>query len=264
MNAALEASLRSAARVLRQARHVACLTGAGVSAESGVSTFRDAESGLWSRFDPQLLASQEGFAANPGLVWQWYMHRLSAVEGAAPNEGHHALALLEQFAPNFTLVTQNVDDLHERGGSRHVLHLHGRITRFRCNVCGFEHDLLPKERRATLPPRCISCGGAIRPDVVWFGEALPPRVLDRAWHASERCDLLLVIGTSGVVYPAAHLPLVAQQRGATVVEINPEQTPITERADIHLQGRSALLLPRLLELAAEHGGEKVKEKGETS
>jgi NAD-dependent deacetylase len=263
MNATLAASLDAAARLLRQAKHITCLTGAGVSAESGVSTFRDAASGLWSRFDPQLLASQAGFAANPGLVWQWYMHRLTAVEGAAPNEGHRALAQLEQLAPHWTLVTQNVDDLHERGGSRHVLHLHGRITRFRCNVCGFEHDLLPKERKATLPPRCISCGGAIRPDVVWFGESLPGRVLDKAWHASERCDLLLVIGTSGVVYPAAHLPLVAQQHGATVVEINPDSTPISERADIHLQGRSALLLTRLLEQVAEQGG-GVGKVGETS
>jgi NAD-dependent deacetylase len=244
--------LAQAAHMLRQAKRIVCLTGSGVSAESGVATFRNAENGLWSRFDPQRLASQEGFAANPGLVWQWYMHRLTAVEQAEPNAGHRALAELEQRAPHFTLVTQNVDDLHERGGSRHVLHLHGRINRFRCNVCGFDHDLLPAEHRATLPPRCLACGGVVRPDVVWFGEPLPARLLDKAWQASERCDLFLVVGTSGLVYPAAHLPLLARQRGARVIDVNPEVTSISEQADVHLAGRSGALLPQLLaQLATE-------------
>lgn len=242
------AHLAEAARLLRQAKQIVCLTGSGVSAESGVATFRDAQSGLWSRFDPQQLATQEGFAASPGLVWQWYMHRLSAVEQAQPNLGHKALAALEQRLPHFVLVTQNVDDLHERGGSRRVLHLHGRINRFHCNVCGFDHELLPAERRATLPPRCFSCGGAVRPSVVWFGESLPARVLDKAWRASERCDLFLVVGTSGLVYPAAQLPLLAKQYGSTLIDINPETSPISEQADIHLAGRSGVLLPRLLEL----------------
>lgn len=241
-------SLADAARLLRQAKHVVCLTGSGVSVESGVATFRDAESGLWSRFDPQQLATQEGFAANPGLVWQWYMHRLAAVEKAQPNLGHKALAELEHRLPHFLLVTQNVDDLHERGGSRRVLHLHGRINRFHCNVCGFDHELLPTERRATLPPRCFSCDGPVRPSVVWFGEPLPTRVLDHAWRASERCDLILVVGTSGLVNPAAQLPLVAKQHGATVIDINPEANSISEQADIHLAGPSGVVLPRLLEL----------------
>lgn len=244
----IEVPLEAAARLLRQAKRIVCLTGAGASAESGVATFRDSKEGLWSRFDPQVLASQEGFAANPGLVWQWYMHRLMAVEYAQPNSGHRALAEFEQHWPAFTVVTQNVDDLHERGGNRHVLHLHGRITRFRCNVCSFEHELLPSEKRATRPPRCLSCGGAVRPDVVWFGEPLPGRVLDKAWHDSERCDVFLVVGTSGVVYPAAHLPIIAQQHGAAIVEINPADTALTERADVHLPGRSGVLLPRLLQL----------------
>ena len=248
---ALASGLADAARLLRQAKHIVCLTGSGVSAESGVATFRDAESGLWARFDPQQLATQEGFVANPGLVWQWYMHRLSAVEHAQPNSGHEALAALERRSPNFVLVTQNVDDLHERGGSRHVLHLHGRINRFHCNTCGFDHDLLPAERHATLPPHCFSCGGAVRPSVVWFGEALPARVLDSAWRASEHCDLFLVIGTSGLVYPAAQLPLLAKQHGAAVIDINPEVTPISEGADVHLSGRSGALLPRLLALLDE-------------
>lgn len=241
-------ALSAAASLLRQARRIVCLTGSGVSAESGVATFRNVENGLWARFDPQRLATQEGFAANPGLVWQWYMHRLDAVEQAQPNPGHSALAELEHRLPVFTLVTQNVDDLHERSGSRHVLHLHGRINRFHCNVCGFDHDLRSSERRATSPPRCIACGGAVRPSVVWFGEPLPHRLLDKAWQASERCDLFLVVGTSGLVYPAAQLPLLAQQHGAPIIDINPEVTPLSEQAEIHLAGRSGALLPRLLEL----------------
>jgi NAD-dependent deacetylase len=247
-------ALADAARLLRQAKQIVCLTGSGVSAESGVATFRNVGTGLWSRFDPQRLATQEGFAANPGLVWQWYMHRLAAVEQAQPNPGHRALAALERCAEHFTLVTQNVDDLHERGGSSHTLHLHGRINRFRCNVCGADHELLAAERRATLPPRCYACGGAVRPSVVWFGEPLPGRILDKAWQASERCDLFLVIGTSGLVHPAAQLPLLAQQRGARVIDINPERTPLAEQADIHLPGRSGTLLPLLLELLAEAVG----------
>ena len=151
MNEKLEVPLEAAARLLRQAKRIVCLTGAGVSSESGVATFRDTEDGLWSRFDPQMLASQAGFAADPGMVWQWYMDRLMAVESAQPNDGHRALARLEHRTPAFTVVTQNVDNLHERGDSQRVLHLHGRITRFRCNVCSFEHELMPAERRATRP-----------------------------------------------------------------------------------------------------------------
>ncbi len=251
MNEKLQVPLEAAARLLRQAKRIVCLTGAGVSSESGVATFRDTDDGLWSRFDPQKLASQEGFAANPGMVWQWYMHRLMAVESAQPNEGHRALAGLEHSTTAFTVVTQNVDNLHERGGSQRVLHLHGRITRFRCNVCSFEHELMPAERRATRPPRCLSCGGAVRPDVVWFGEPLPARILEKAWHESERCDAFLVVGTSGVVYPAAHLPIVAQQRGACLIDINPVATHISERADVCLPARSGVILPLLLQLMAE-------------
>lgn len=240
--------LAAAAQLVRQAKRITCLTGSGVSAESGVATFRNVETGLWARFDPQRLASQEGFAANPGLVWQWYMQRLEAVEQAQPNPGHSALAQLESRLPSFTLATQNVDDLHERSGSRQVLHLHGRINRFHCNICGVDHELRNNERHAPVPPRCIACGGPVRPSVVWFGEPLPSRLLDKAWQASERCDLFLVIGTSGLVYPAAQLPMLAQQHGASIIEINPEVTPLSQQAEIHLAGRSGALLPLLLDL----------------
>ncbi len=236
-----------AAQALARAQRVVCLTGAGVSAESGVATFRNAQTGLWSQFDAQQLASQAGFAADPGLVWRWYMDRLQTLEQTRPNPGHWAMAQLEQRIPTFTLVTQNVDDLHERAGSRSVLHIHGRITHMRCNICEFVHSLQEAERTQTMPPLCWQCGGYIRPDVVWFGEALPARITDLAWRATERCDVMLVVGTSGVVYPVAQLPLLAQQRGATVIDVNPDCTPISELADLFLQGTSGEILPQLVQ-----------------
>lgn len=248
--------LAQARQTLAAAQRIVCLTGAGVSAESGVATFRDAQTGLWATFDPQRLASQAGFAADPGLVWQWYMARLDTVEQALPNRGHLALARLAALTPTFTLVTQNVDDLHERSGSQTVLHIHGRITHFRCNACNREHPLQPDERRHKLPPSCLACGGLVRPDVVWFGEALPSRVVEIAWREAERCDVMLVVGTSGVVYPVAQLPLVAKQAGAIVIDVNPDCTPISEIADFFLQGPGGVLLPALvgaLSADSEHG-----------
>lgn len=238
--------LAQAALLLTNARHIAVLTGAGVSAESGISTFRDAQSGLWSRFDPQQLASQEGFAADPGLVWRWYMHRLAAVEAAAPNPGHLALAALERQAPIFTLITQNVDDLHERAGSARPLHLHGHITRFFCNDCRAPYALHPEDRTAPMPPVCTVCSGYIRPGVVWFGELLPEEEMRAAWRAADACDLFLVIGTSGVVYPAAHLPVRARRHGAAIIEINPEPSDISPMADLRLRAPSGVALPQLL------------------
>jgi NAD-dependent deacetylase len=243
--------IEAAARLLARAQRVACLTGAGVSAESGVATFRDAQRGLWSQFDPQQLASQEGFAADPGLVWRWYMARLEMVESAQPNAGHRALAQLESLAPSFTLVTQNVDDLHERAGSRNVLHLHGSILLFRCNECSAGYGLRREERTAEMPPTCPVCGGMVRPNVVWFGEGLPAQTSNRAWLASERCEVMLVVGTSAVVYPAAQLPFVAKQRGAAVIDVNPEPTPISQIAGLFLQGRSGKVLPQVVERVAE-------------
>lgn len=235
-----------AGQILYQAQRVVCLTGAGVSAESGVATFRDSQTGLWSRFDPAQLASQAGFVADPGLVWRWYMERLATVEQVAPNPGHYALAQLEQRLPQFTLFTQNVDNLHERAGSQTVWHLHGSITRFCCNRCTREHTLLPAERAHPLPPCCQHCGDLVRPAVVWFGELLPQAILQRAWQAVERCDVFLVVGTSGVVYPAAQLPFTAQQFGAQVIDVNPEPSSISHLADLFLQGQSGSLLPQIV------------------
>ena len=240
-------SITAVATHILAARQLACLTGAGVSAESGVPTFRDAQRGLWAKFDPEELASQAGFAADPGLVWRWYMSRLRMVEEASPNPGHVALAALEMLVPEFTLVTQNVDDLHERAGSRSVVHLHGNIARFRCNRCRADHLLQADERTAHEPPRCRRCGGNVRPDVVWFGEMLPRQAIDRAEQAVSDCDLLVVVGTSGVVQPAALLPHRARESGAVVIDINPAHGATAEIADLFLQGESGVILPRLVE-----------------
>jgi NAD-dependent deacetylase len=246
MTTILDTEILRTAHLLSKAQRVVCLTGAGVSAESGVATFRDAQTGLWSKFDPRQLASQEGFVADPGLVWRWYMERLALVECAQPNPGHVALAQLEMRSSSFALFTQNVDNLHERAGSRNVLHLHGTISRFYCNGCLVEHLLQPRERTLALPPTCLYCGELVRPAVVWFGGLLPLDIFEQAQRAVQSCDLLLVVGASGVVYPAAELPFTAQRTGATVIEINPEQTPVSEIADVFLQGPSGQLLPQLV------------------
>lgn len=240
--------IHQAAILIANAQRVACLTGAGVSAESGVATFRDAETGYWSRFDPTQLASQAGFARDPGLVWRWYMERLHRVsQEASPNAGHIALAQIEKMAPHFTLITQNVDALHEEGGSKNVHHLHGSIHRFRCNECGTLYALQPEDHRAAQPPSCSACGGLVRPDVVWFGEMLPKVEIDTARAAAKACDVMLVVGTSGIVYPAAELPQVAQAHGATVIDVNPEPSALSGMADIFLQGPSGEILPRLVD-----------------
>lgn len=240
--------IHQAAELIANAQHVACLTGAGVSAESGVPTFREAQTGHWSRFDPQRLASQAGFAADPGLVWRWYMDRLQSVsERAQPNAGHMALAQLAALVPRFTLITQNVDDLHERAGSQDVIHLHGSIGRFRCNECQREHMLQTEERTADMPPACSACGGPVRPDVVWFGEMLPSGPVDAAWEAASSCGVMLVVGTSGIVYPAAQLPYLASEAGATVIDVNPEAGALAEITDLFLQGPSGEVLPQVME-----------------
>lgn len=246
MDTAWSRSLAKAADLLANAQSVAVLTGAGVSAESGVSTFRDAQSGLWSHFDPQQLASQEGFTADPGLVWRWYMHRLAAVEAATPNPGHLALAALERQTPMFTLITQNVDDLHERAGNIHTLHLHGYIARFFCNECQTPYTLRPDDRTAPTPPVCKFCTGYIRPGVVWFGEMLPEHEMRAAWQAADTCNLFLVIGASGVVYPASQLPARARRHGTPIIEINPEPSELSALADICLRGPSGKVLPQLI------------------
>jgi len=225
---------------------VAALTGSGISAESGVPTFRDAQTGLWAGYDPQELATPGAFARDPELVWRWYAWRRDLLERAEPNAGHRALADLERRVPVFSLLTQNVDGLHQEAGSANVVELHGNIRRSRCPA---ENVAVEPDETDDLPPLCPNCGSPLRPDVVWFGEALPPERLRAASEAARSCDILLSVGTSGLVYPAASLPYEALESGAIVVEVNPEPTPLSPGADCSLRGRAGEVLPRLLRAA---------------
>jgi NAD-dependent deacetylase len=232
------------AGAVRRARRIAVLTGAGISAESGIPTFRDAQNGLWTRFRPEELATPEAFRRDPRLVWDWYEWRRGLVSGAEPNAGHRALAAMAMRAPTFTLVTQNVDGLHQRAGARDVVELHGNIHRNRCFGEGVVVEA-PADG-AERPPRCPRCGAPLRPDVVWFGESLPAEALARAEDAARECDLFFSIGTSAAVYPAAQLPVTALRSGATLVEVNRDPTPLTRHATFSLLGPAGELLPRLV------------------
>jgi NAD-dependent deacetylase len=230
---------------LRRSSRIAALTGAGVSQESGLRTFRDAQTGLWAQYRPEDLASPEAFRRDPKLVWDWYAWRREAVKGVRPNPGHYALAEMETRVPAFTLITQNVDGLHRMAGSRNVLELHGNIQRVRCADCYRFTESWEDDTESV--PRCRECGGLLRPDVVWFGETLPRDQLEAAVQAARACDVFFSIGTSGVVQPAASLAFAAHNRGATVVEINAEATPLTSKADYVFCGKSGEILPGLLE-----------------
>ena len=230
---------------LRTARRVAALTGAGVSQESGLRTFRDAQTGLWAQYRPEELASPEAFRRDPKLVWDWYAWRREAVKAVRPNPGHYALAQIEKRIPEFILITQNVDGLHRRAGSQHLLELHGNIPRVRCAECYTFTEIWDDDTEAI--PRCRECGGLLRPDVVWFGELLPRDQLEAAVEAARACDIFFSIGTSGVVQPAASLAFAAHNRGALVVEVNAEPTPLTSKADYVFHGKSGEILPALVE-----------------
>jgi|SRR5579872_2811265 len=227
---------------LSAASSIAVLTGAGISAESGLPTFRG-PGGLWRQRRPEELARREAFSRDPKLIWEWYNWRRSVIAEARPNAAHLALAELERRAKQFTLITQNVDGLHERAGSRDVLRVHGSIWTVRCCSCGRERE----DRRVSipdLPPMC-DCGGVERPGVVWFGESLPQDVWVRAEQAARQADLFFVIGTSAVVYPAGGLVGIAKSAGAKVVEVNIEETPVSALVDVSLRGPAAEILPQL-------------------
>lgn len=240
--------LARARDALAVARSIVVLTGAGISAESGIPTFRDAMTGLWSRFRPEDLATPEAFARDPRTVWEWYAWRRERVEAVRPNAGHEALVRLERHArargADFLLVTQNVDGLHAAAGSENLVELHGNIRRVKCFDGG--HVVASWPREDPGPPPCPVCGSALRPDVVWFGEALPPLAIEAAVAATRGCDVFLSVGTSGLVEPAASLPLVALERGATVIEVNPEATPLTPRATASIAATAGAALPRLV------------------
>lgn len=238
--------------LLRAAQRIAVLTGAGMSAESGIPTFRDAQTGYWAKFRPEELATPEAFRRDPETVWRWYAERRAAVGAATPNAGHLALSQMESGVPEFTLITQNVDGLHTRAGSKQVIEIHGNILRVRC-FAGCVSYSGPDEIAAISPasapaPRCPECGDYLRPDVVWFGESLPEAEIALAFIASEQADLFLCVGTSAVVYPAAKLPQSARESGATVVEINPEETPLSAMVHFSLRGTAADLLPQVVGL----------------
>lgn len=235
--------------ILAAADRVAVLTGAGISAESGVPTFRG-QDGLWKQHRAEQLATPEAFERDPRLVWEWYDWRRSLIAGVEPNPGHRVLAGWQDLFAEFSLITQNVDGLHGRSGSRDIIELHGNIWKLRCTREGTVSEVrdtpLPR-----LPPVCPSCGAMLRPHVVWFGESLDAEVLERAFRLSGACQAMLVIGTSSIVQPAASLPLAAARAGAKVIEINPEPTPLTPHADFFFQGNAGEIMPALDRLLRE-------------
>ncbi|MCX7860729.1 MAG: NAD-dependent deacylase [Chloroflexus sp.] len=241
-----DAVITAFAKRLRTARHVTVLTGAGISAESGIPTFRDAQTGLWSHFDPEELASPAGFARNPALVWRWYAERRIKACAAQPNPAHYALAELAQRVPQLTLITQNIDGLHQRAGSPDVIELHGSLHRARCMADGSVHTTWDYDEEL---PLCPDCGALLRPDVVWFGEMLPRVALETAWAAALDCDVFMSIGTSGVVEPAASLPRVALGRDATVLILNLEQTTAARPPLFTINGKAGEVLPQLVAAA---------------
>jgi NAD-dependent deacetylase len=265
-------ALQALGEEITKAQRIVVLTGAGVSKESGIPTFRDAQTGLWAKYDPHRLASREGFLADPACVWGWYDFRRNKVWCVQPNPGHQAIRQLEticqQAEPKrvFTLITQNVDNLHQQAGSEQVLQLHGNIFETKCLDCERPFELSKKALQDTLqdqsaegegvfdadeddlplPPTCDVCGGWIRPNVVWFGEMLNDGILSSAYQASREADVMIVAGTSGVVYPAADLPAQAKRSGAVLIEVNPEPSALSPLMDVSLKGTSAELLPDLV------------------
>jgi NAD-dependent deacetylase len=242
--------MQRAARILAGAERVVVSSGAGMSKESGIPTFRDAMEGLWANYDPQSLATEAGFRQDPRRVWSWYAWRRERVGNARPNAGHIALARMEALVPELVVVTQNIDGLHAEAGSTDVVELHGNIRRVKCLDRGdpYTGPLPPyADGEEQDPPPCPVCGSPLRPDVVWFGEMLPADAVERAWALAERCEVLLLIGTSGTVWPAAELPLVARRRGALIVEVNPTPSELTHAADVFLAGPAGEVLPALLD-----------------
>jgi NAD-dependent deacetylase len=247
------AMIEQAAKHIANAKQITILTGAGVSKESGVPTFRDALDGLWAKFDPQQLATRAAFSADPKLIWDFYEYRRDIMRPAQPNPGHFALAELQRRYPSTRIITQNIDDLHQRAGSTDVIRLHGNIAANKC-FYNCQGDPTPVDvsqiewDKDSGPPPCPHCGRWVRPDVVWFGEMLPEDALLRAKELLAKTDIMLVIGTSGLVSPAADMPRRAKDAGATIIEINPDYSMITRIADLKLEAPSGEALPQIVEL----------------
>ncbi|MCF4005585.1 NAD-dependent deacylase [Corynebacterium uropygiale] len=259
--------LEHALDLCRGARRINVFTGAGMSAESGLDTYRDATTGVWSHVDPQAMASIDAWARDPEPMWAWYLWRAALSRHADPNAGHRALAAWEQLpgVEAITITTQNIDDLHERGGSSEIIHLHGSLFDYRCTICsrpwrgGVSLPLVPDDDTPAhpagpsarlRPPRCPLCGNLIRPGVVWFGEPLPEREWDAAERAMASADLVLIVGTSGVVFPAAGLPRIAAELGTPILEISPEPTDLTRLCDYSWRSTAATGLPALVDALA--------------
>lgn len=229
---------------LKDAKRVVAFTGAGMSAESGVPTFRG-DDGLWKKFKPEELANFNAFIRNPDLVWEWYKYRKELIASIKPNPGHYALAEMETMFEKWAVITQNIDNLHRRAGSKNVYELHGNIERNYCIACGrfYSNEEIMQQNKA---PRCTQCGGLIRPDVVWFGELLPADEWGKSEKAARWSDVFFTIGTSSIVYPAAGLPEIAKRSGSYVVEINVEPTEFSHKADEVILGKSGEVLPELV------------------
>lgn len=249
-----DSNIQQAAEAIHNAKKIAILTGAGVSKESGVPTFRDAMDGLWSKYNPEELATPTAFINNPKLVWDWYQFRRDLVNQAKPNSGHVALAEIQKYHPRTFVITQNVDDLHEQAGSTNIIHLHGNIAESKCfDDCQGKPTIIDLEsfdwNRDEGPPACPHCGAHVRPNVVWFHEKLPETELERAYALSVVCDLMIVVGTSGLVTPAATLPKIAKESEdipAIIIEVNPDDSMITPYADIKLKAPSGEILPKVI------------------
>lgn len=254
MTSSHDKDFQLAVDILVAAAKVVVTTGAGMSKESGIPTFRDAPSALWENYDPQALATPEGFLTDPPLVWRWYAERRRMIAQCSPNPGHAAIAAMETLYDEFLLITQNIDDLHRKAGSTNVIELHGNIFRYKCFDHG--HPVVDLPETHEVPPRCPECGSLVRPNVVWYGEVLGEQNLERAFRSTEHCDAMLVVGTSGIVYPAAGFPGAARGAGARVIEINPERTPITPEAHAFVARAAGEALPELLD-AVRQGREQL-------
>jgi len=248
----MQTQLLQSADLLKRSQRLVVLTGAGISKESGVPTFRDGLDGLWAQFDPAQLATPDGFRKNPKLVWDWYASRREKIEAVTPNAAHYALAELQTLLPQVVIVTQNIDSLHQLAGSRDVITLHGDIRQYKCSAdCqGSPTQVEVTEwNHLAEVPRCPHCGELVRPNIVWFNEFLPSDALERARDLSKVADVMLIVGTAGVVEPAASLPYHAKRYGeASVIDINPAEDELTVLADVFLQAPAGLALPRLVEL----------------
>lgn len=250
----MRGSIELAAATMHDAKRVVVLTGAGVSKESELPTFREPGTGIWAKYDPYVVASAAGFAQDPDASWRWHEHLRNLAQQAEPNLGHRALADLEALFPHVVVITQNIDDMHERAGSQDVIPIHGTLSRNRCffDCLGAPTYIAWEDLEGYQPdggvPRCPHCGRWARPDVVWFGEMLPESLIDRAFTEAQLADVLLVVGTSGTVQPAASLPVVAQRMGVRIIDVNPVESEISAQADVWLEGASGEVLPQLVDV----------------